>query len=68
MCGVRKIAYSMSKLSRKEKYTLQWWEPAFAFYWSLTIKYFIPCVLWVLLVSVTKTDIEKPYGGYAAHW
>jgi len=68
MCGVRKIAYSMSKLSRKEKYTLQWWEPSFAFYWSLTIKYFIPCVLWVLLVSVTKTDIEKPYGGYAAHW
>lgn len=68
MCGCRKIAYSMSKLSRKSKHEVQWWEPAFTFYFSLTIKYFIPCVLWVILVNVTRTDIVKPYGGYAAHW
>jgi len=68
MCGCRKIAYSMSKLSRKSKHEVQWWEPAFTFYFSFTIKYFIPCVLWVILVNVTRTDIVKPYGGYAAHW
>lgn len=68
MCGVRKIAYSMSKLGRREKHAVQAWEPAFALYWGITIKYFIPCVLWVLLVGVVKTDVDKPYGGYAAHW
>jgi len=68
MCGVRRIAYSMSKLGRKEPSQVQWWEPAFALYWGVTIKYFIPCVLWFLLVSNTKADIDKPYGSYAAHW
>ena len=68
MCGVRKIAYSMTKLSRTSKHEVQMWEPAFALYWGITIKYFIPCVLWVLLVEVVRNDIEKPYGGYAAHW
>ena len=68
MCGVRRLAYSMSKLSRKSKFEVQWWEPAFAMYWSIAVKYFIPCVLWILLVGNTKTDIQKPYGGYAPHW
>lgn len=68
MCGVRRLAYSMSKLSRTEPHVLQWWEPAFALYWGFTIKYFVPCVLWFLLVGNTKADVDKPYGGYAAHW
>lgn len=68
MCGVRKLAYSMSKLSRGEDGQVQWWEPAFALYWSFTIKYFCPSVLWFLLVSNTKADVDKPYSGYAAHW
>lgn len=68
MCGVRRLAYSMAKLSRKEKTQLQWWEPAYAMYWGFTIKYFIPCVLWFLIVGNVKTDIDKPYGKYAAHW
>merc|ERR1712167_370983 len=70
MCGVRRIAYSMSKLGRprEDPHRVLAWEPAFALYWGITIKYFIPCVLWVLLVGVVKTDVTKPYGGYAAHW
>lgn len=68
MCGVRRIAYSMSKLARLEKGVMRKWEPAFAFYWGFTIKYFIPSVLWFLLVSNVKMDAEKPYGKYAAHW
>lgn len=68
MCGVRRIAYSMSKLSRKEKSELQWWEPAFVTYWSVSIKYFCPSVLWFLIVNNVKSDIVKPYGKYAAHW
>jgi hypothetical protein len=47
--GVRNMAYSMSKLSRSSEDKVQCWEPLFAFYFSFTIKYFIPCVLWVLL-------------------
>lgn len=68
MCGVRRIAYSMSKLSRKEKSTLQVWEPAFALYFGFTIKYFVPCVLWFLIVGNVKADIDSPYGSYAPHW
>merc|ERR1712146_823590 len=51
MCGVRKLAYSMSKLGRSDPHQVLWYEPAFAFYWSVTIKYFIPSVLWFLLVG-----------------
>ena len=32
LCGVRKIAYSMSKLSRSSEDKVQCWEPLFAFY------------------------------------
>jgi SNF family Na+-dependent transporter len=68
MCGVRRIAYSMSKLARYEKGVPRVWEPAFAFYWGFTIKYFVPSVLWFLLVSNVKMDAQNPYGKYAAHW
>lgn len=68
MCGVRKIAYSMSKLSRSKPDQVQCWEPLFAFYFGFTIKYLIPCVLWFLLVQNTKNDIDNPYGGYAPLW
>ena len=70
MCGVRRIAYSFTKLGRPKENPGQalWWEPAFALYWSISIKYFCPCVLWFLLVGNTRADIVKPYSGYAAHW
>ena len=68
MCGVRRLAYSMSKLGRSMPNEVLWWEPAFVFYWGFAVKYFVPAVLWILLVGNTKSDIEKPYGGYAAHW
>jgi hypothetical protein len=67
LCGVRRIAYSMSKMSRVDN-QLQWWEAAFCTYWSLLVKYFIPSVLWILLVGNTKADIDNTYGGYASHW
>merc|ERR1712167_238735 len=67
-CGVRRIAYSMSKMGRTQKDQVQWWEPGFVVYWCFVIKYFIPCVLWFLLVGNTKDDIDKTYGGYASYW
>ena len=68
-CGVRKLARSMTKLSKEKGETKRlWWERPFEYWWGFSIKYFIPCVLWVLLVGVVKTDVDKPYGGYAAHW
>lgn len=68
MCGVRRIGYAMSKLTRKEKFTPLWWEPYFNFYFSFQCKYFIPCVLWFLLISNVKVDVVDKYGNYAAHW
>lgn len=68
MCGVRKLSYSMSKLGRTEPSTLLWWESAFSVYWCFFIKYFIPSVLWFLIVGNVKADIDSPYGGYAPHW
>lgn len=68
LCGVRRIGYSMSKLSRKEPNTIQWWESIFVFYWAVLIKYYIPCVLWFLIWNNIITDLGRPYGGHAAHW
>lgn len=68
MCGVRKLAYSMSKLSRKEPSTVRSWEVVFAFYWCFLVKYLIPAILWFLMVLNVETDMSRPYGGYAAGW
>lgn len=47
---------------------MQVWEPAFVLYWCLTVKYINPMLLYFILMSIFKTDLEKPYGGYAAYW
>merc|ERR1711998_166702 len=70
MCGVYRIAYSCSQLGRPDdaKNKKQWWEPAFAFYWCILIKYINPAVLYFIVVGIIKTDIEKPYEKYATYW
>ena len=68
MCGVRKLAYSMTMLGRSNPAKQEWYEAPFAFYWGFCVKYFIPTALWFILVNQTILDIKKPYGGYATHW
>merc|ERR1719357_1770150 len=70
MCGVRRIAYACSQMGRNEdaKTTVLWWEPYFAFYWGILVKFVNPCLLYAIIVSITKTDLEKSYGGYGQSW
>jgi len=70
MCGVRRIAYACSQMGRPEgaKDTVMWWEPYFAFYWGILVKFVNPCLLYAIIVSITKTDIETAYGGYGPSW
>jgi len=68
MCGVRKLAYSMTMLGRKEPNVKEWYEGMFAFYWGFCVKYLIPTVLWFIMVNQAILDIKEPYGGYKGHW
>jgi hypothetical protein len=68
MCGVRKIAYSCSQVTRVDPMVKLWWEPAFALYWGLCIKFISPCVLSFMLLGILKSDIEEPYGDYSLGW
>lgn len=65
MCGVRKIAYSCSQVGRVDPLVKLWWEPVFALYWGLCIKYISPCVLSFMIIGILKNDIKKPYEGYS---
>jgi hypothetical protein len=54
MSGVKRIGYSMSKLSRlgeEDPFKMSWWEPAFVFYFGFCCKYLIPFSLWFLLLT-----------------
>jgi solute carrier family 6 GABA transporter-like protein 1 len=68
MCGVGRLGYSMSAITRKDPDVRAWWEPIFVFYYGFCIKYLCPCVLWFLNVSNIRNMIAKPYGGYSAGW
>lgn len=68
MCGVRRIAYSCSQVGREDPMKKLWWEPAFALYWGLCIKFISPCVLLFMLLGILKNDIDKPYEGYSKGW
>jgi len=70
MCGVGKLALSMSMLGRPEnnKKEKLWYEWIFVLYWGFTIKYLIPVVLWLILCSSVKNDFKSPYGGYDIGW
>ena len=68
MCGVRKIAYSMTVLGRKDPKVKGWWEPIFVFYWGFCIKFGIPLVLFFILINTCINAAAKPYGGYSTGW
>jgi len=80
MCGVHKISYSMSSISRRAAQAEEdfdasqmiddklWWEPIFALYFCLTVKYIIPGALWFVVLNSAQLDIDKPYGGYDSVW
>ena len=50
-CGVRKLAYSFTKLGREDDADVEWWEPIFNFYWSFCIQYMIPAILWFVFIG-----------------
>jgi len=52
MCGVRKIAYACSQITRKDENEVMWWEPIFAFYWGITTKFINPCILMFILLGI----------------
>jgi len=67
--GVRKLSRTMSKLSKKQGDTKQyWWENVFEIWWNFSIKYFVPFALSFLLFNSLKNDIENPYGEYHILW
>lgn len=68
MCGVSKLAISMSMLGRADIKVREKWESFFVLYWGFTIKYLIPIVLWLILCKAVGDDSEKGYGGYAIGW
>ena len=52
LCGVGRIAKSITKLSNKEN-RREKWMPFFESYWGLTIKYIIPAgLVWMLMMSI----------------
>ena len=57
----------MSRLGRTDE-KMKFYEPFFVFYWGLCVKFLIPAGLQFILVSIIKTDLVKPYGGYGIHW
>lgn len=68
MCGVRKIGYACSQMGRTDKKKMQCWEPAFVLYWGILVKFVNPMLLYFILISIFKTDLAKPYGGYQVYW
>ena len=68
MCGVRKLAYSMTMLGRKTEGVKEWYEQFFVFYWGFCVKYLIPTALWFILINKVIADIKAPYGKYSTKW
>lgn len=68
MCGVRRIGYACSQMTRPDPLKRMWWETYFVFYWGMLVKFINPMLLWFILVSQTYTDLSKPYEGYAFGW
>jgi len=70
MTGVKKISYSMTCLGRKDPLTRESWETVFMCYWGFAIKYFVPAVLWFILISTFIKDVTSDtlYGDYAFGW
>lgn len=74
LSGVRALARSMSKLSKKSEDVFPWWEDVFEFWWGFSIKYFIPWAIWWLLMLQLQQDVTADsetgngYGNYHIFW
>lgn len=69
MYGVRKMARSMTKLSKPAgDNRRRCWEPIFEIWWGFMIKYFVPFALWWLLCMSCRADFLAPYGNYHVFW
>lgn len=66
--GARRLARTMTKLSRKDIAVREWWENVFDIWWCVAIKYFVPFALWFLLSFSMSNDLEGAYGGYHVFW
>jgi len=64
--GARRLARTMTKLSRKDFGVREKWESVFDVWWCVAIKYFVPFALWFLLSFSFSKDLEESYGEY--HW
>ena len=68
-CGVRKLARSMTKLSKEKGETKRlWWERPFEYWWGFSIKYFVPFALMFLIFYSLNNDANEAYGGYHVVW
>lgn len=68
MCGVRKLAYSMTMLGREDPAKRGWWEPFFVLWWGFCIKYGIPLVLFFIMINSCVNAAASPYGGMSTGW
>ena len=67
--GVRKLARSMTKLSKNiGDAKVHWWEPVFEYWWGFSIKYFVPFALNFLIFFSLHNDINVRYGDYHMFW
>lgn len=68
LCGVERIAYACSQMTRFDERVKMWWEPLFNIYWSFLIKFINPAILYYIFCSILMDDIRDAYGGYGAGW
>jgi len=70
ICGPRLLGLAMAKLSREYqgKTEKEGWENFFAYWWGLSLKFFVPFALWFLICLSLKADLDSPYGGYHGFW
>lgn len=69
-CGVRRLGFSLTKLSRDEdkRDVAQPWEHYFNFYWCFCIQYMTPALLWFVLIGALVDNINDPFGEYIIRW
>jgi hypothetical protein len=71
--GARKLARGMTSLEH-DKFKAPWWRGPFEFWWSFSIKYFIPWAIWFLLMFTLANDLDanayshNSYGNYHIFW
>jgi len=65
---MRDEAFIAADIAAKKKQPAGKCEKVFVYWWSLSIKYFMPAALvWIFFLGM-KNDIDNAYGGYEGHW